>query len=141
MERFKVLDISGDVGIKAFGKSIDEAFINAAIVVPAQAGATRALVEFGYAEEGTITNYYCTSRAEKCQVSRLYASGVDLTTPFKWASESITSVACAPGCVLGVPALPGRVAFYRVKYRNDSESEVATGASGVIIDGTVVKAR
>ena len=31
MERFKVLDISGDVGIKAFGKSIDEAFINAAI--------------------------------------------------------------------------------------------------------------
>ena len=31
MERFKVLDISGDVGIKAFGKSIDEAFINAAM--------------------------------------------------------------------------------------------------------------
>jgi SHS2 domain-containing protein len=31
MERFKVLDISGDVGIKAFGESIDEAFINAAI--------------------------------------------------------------------------------------------------------------
>ncbi len=31
MVRFKVLDISGDVGIKAFGKSIDEAFINAAI--------------------------------------------------------------------------------------------------------------
>jgi SHS2 domain-containing protein len=31
MEKFKVLDISGDVGIKAFGKSIDEAFINAAI--------------------------------------------------------------------------------------------------------------
>ncbi len=29
MEKFKVLDISGDVGIKAFGKSIDEAFINA----------------------------------------------------------------------------------------------------------------
>ena len=31
MVRFKVLDISGDVGIKAFGKSIDKAFINAAI--------------------------------------------------------------------------------------------------------------
>jgi len=31
MEKFKVLDISGDVGIKAFGKSIDEAFISAAI--------------------------------------------------------------------------------------------------------------
>ncbi|NCO68133.1 MAG: archease [Nitrospirae bacterium] len=30
MEKFKVLDTSGDVGIKAFGKSIDEAFINAA---------------------------------------------------------------------------------------------------------------
>ncbi len=31
MEKFKVLDISGDVGIKAFGKSLEEAFINAAI--------------------------------------------------------------------------------------------------------------
>ncbi|MEW6416941.1 MAG: archease [Nitrospirota bacterium] len=30
MERFRVLDISGDVGLRAFGKSIDEAFINAA---------------------------------------------------------------------------------------------------------------
>ncbi len=31
MDRFKILDISGDVGIKAFGKSINEAFINASI--------------------------------------------------------------------------------------------------------------
>jgi len=30
LERFRVLDISGDVGLSAFGKSIDEAFINAA---------------------------------------------------------------------------------------------------------------
>ncbi len=31
MERFRVLDISGDIGLRAFGKSIDEAFINTAI--------------------------------------------------------------------------------------------------------------
>ena len=31
MEEFEVLDISGDVGIKAFGDSRDEAFISAAI--------------------------------------------------------------------------------------------------------------
>ncbi len=31
MDRFKVLDISGDVGISAFGESINEAFINASI--------------------------------------------------------------------------------------------------------------
>lgn len=31
MDRFKVLDISGDVGLKAFGKNIKEAFINASI--------------------------------------------------------------------------------------------------------------
>jgi SHS2 domain-containing protein len=30
MEKFKVLDISGDVGLNAFGKNIDEAFINVA---------------------------------------------------------------------------------------------------------------
>jgi len=31
MDKFKVLDISGDVGIRAFGESINEAFINASI--------------------------------------------------------------------------------------------------------------
>ncbi|MDH5767570.1 MAG: archease [Nitrospirota bacterium] len=31
MRKFKVLDISGDVGLRTFGKSINEAFVNAAI--------------------------------------------------------------------------------------------------------------
>lgn len=31
MEKFRVLDISGDIGLKAFGESINEAFKNAAI--------------------------------------------------------------------------------------------------------------
>ena len=31
MKQFEVIDISGDVGIRAFGKSIEEAFTNAAI--------------------------------------------------------------------------------------------------------------
>jgi SHS2 domain-containing protein len=31
MEKFEVLDISGDVGLKAFGESKDGAFINAAV--------------------------------------------------------------------------------------------------------------
>ncbi len=31
MKKFEVLDISGDAGIKAYGKSIEEAFVNAAI--------------------------------------------------------------------------------------------------------------
>jgi SHS2 domain-containing protein len=31
MERFKVLDISGDVGIEAFGESKDDAFIHVAV--------------------------------------------------------------------------------------------------------------
>ncbi|MBE0425100.1 MAG: archease [Nitrospirae bacterium] len=31
MERFQLLDISGDAGIRAFGKSIEEAFINASL--------------------------------------------------------------------------------------------------------------
>lgn len=30
MKQFEVLDISGDIGLKAFGKSLKEAFINAA---------------------------------------------------------------------------------------------------------------
>ena len=31
MEKFKVLDISGDIGLQAYGKSKNEVFINAAI--------------------------------------------------------------------------------------------------------------
>src|SRR4030042_1720191 len=31
MEKFKVLDISGDIGLKAYGKSKNEVFINVAI--------------------------------------------------------------------------------------------------------------
>ena len=31
MDKFKVLDISGDAGLRAFGKSINEAFINASL--------------------------------------------------------------------------------------------------------------
>lgn len=31
MEKFNVLDISGDVGLTAFGNSVQEAFVNAAI--------------------------------------------------------------------------------------------------------------
>lgn len=31
MKKFKVIDISGDIGLRAFGKSINEAFVNAAI--------------------------------------------------------------------------------------------------------------
>jgi SHS2 domain-containing protein len=31
MERFEILDISGDVGIKAYGKSLEDVFINATI--------------------------------------------------------------------------------------------------------------
>lgn len=31
MKEFEILDISGDVGIKAFGRDVQEAFINAAI--------------------------------------------------------------------------------------------------------------
>jgi SHS2 domain-containing protein len=31
MEKFKVLDISGDIGLKAYGKSKNEVFVNAAV--------------------------------------------------------------------------------------------------------------
>jgi len=31
LERFRVLDISGDVGLRAFGGSLEEAFVNASI--------------------------------------------------------------------------------------------------------------
>jgi hypothetical protein len=80
------------------------------------ATAAKFRIEFGYAEHGTTTQYYCTSRREACVVD---AEKVVDATPFKWASESSGSVDCASGrCQVEIPRLPGRVVFSRAIFLN-----------------------
>ena len=41
-------------------------FVPVPVTIPARAGATRAMVKFGYAENGDPGSFYCTSRQEAC---------------------------------------------------------------------------
>lgn len=87
-------------------------------------GTDNMIVEFGYSEHGTATNFYCTSRAESCVA---VGSSIDATTPFYWASESFSGLSCGSGCTAVIPALPGRTVYYRRKFRNSGGTVLLTG--------------
>jgi hypothetical protein len=44
----------------------------------------------------------------------------------------LTGTACATTCTISIPALPGRVVYYLVRYRNSSNATVSTTAQQVI---------
>jgi hypothetical protein len=90
------------------------------IKVPSAAGATQAVVDFGYEEFGARTDFYCTSRKERCTVPGL--------TPFSFASETITPAPCSSGCTITVPALPQKVLYYRIRWLDAAGNTVRTGS-------------
>ncbi|MCL4402428.1 MAG: hypothetical protein M1436_07185, partial [Acidobacteria bacterium] len=106
--------------------------VNRATFVPmpvqvgtAPAGATTAVVEFGY-----DTDFHCTSRGEAC----VAASGaVNEANPFRWASETYSGVPCAGGCTIAIPAIPQRVLYYRVNYRASDATVTARGRTEVAV--------
>jgi hypothetical protein len=76
--------------------------------------ATGARARFGYAEYGPPDAYYCTSRQEAC---------ITGATPYAWLGEAAKSQDCREGCIIDVPALPGRVLYYVVD-RLDNDGNV-----------------
>jgi hypothetical protein len=78
--------------------------------VQVAAGQAYARVRFGYAEYGTPgTNYYCTERQEDCVTDVA-------VKPFAFTgSDTLTPAACSSGCTIPVPAISGRVLYYRVE--------------------------
>jgi hypothetical protein len=90
------------------------------------AGTDNVVAEFGY-----DTNFYCTSRLETCVANG--TGQVNETTPFAWASESYSGLSCAAGCTLTIPALPQRVLYYRLKYRNAGGGVIMTGPARVAV--------
>lgn len=86
--------------------------------LPAASNATHAVVDFGYEEFGSPTDFYCTTRREGCTVP-----GV---APFSFASEPISPAACSGGCTIDVPALPQKILYYRARYLNASGQTVST---------------
>ena len=95
-------------------------YIPISIGLAARAGVDNVMVEFGYAENGNPGAYYCTARQEACVAQ---GAAIDLTQPFYFGTTeaaSIHGMPCASGCTVTLPAVSGRMVYYRVDSRNSA---------------------
>lgn len=91
-------------------------FIDTPVGVPG--GLAFARVRFGYAENGSPDQFYCTSRREACLTDAQVA-------PFAFAqTDAGTGQGCGGGCTVHIPAISGRVLYYRVERSDDGTSWV-----------------
>jgi hypothetical protein len=105
------------------------------ITTPTGLGIATATVEFGYLEQGTVAQHYCSSRREACVA---VASTVTDAAPFWFeTTDTYTRAPCSSSCTITLPVLPMHVAFYQVKYYDAGGSFVQNGASGVAIEAAV----
>jgi hypothetical protein len=104
--------------------------------ITAPGGTNNVTVTFGLAEYETEGSPLCTSRQELC-----LANATTLQNPpFQFPSEgsdgtqaTISGVPCTTTCSVVIPALPGRVIYYQVNYRNSSNVVTAQSAVGVLV--------
>jgi hypothetical protein len=124
----------------AAGDAVDRTtFVRApiSITTPQGQGIATATVEFGYGEQGTVAQHYCTSRREACVA---VASTVTEATPFWYVStDTYSRASCAASCTITLPVLPGHVAYWRVRFYNSGGVEVLVSPviQGVTIEGVV----
>jgi len=114
-------------------------FVRAPVVItaPQGQGVASAVIEFGYTEQGGVSDYYCTSRRESCVA---VAATVKDANPFYFAqTETYTRTPCAKSCVITLPVLPGHVAYYQVKFFDAQGAQVALGDRGVSVEATVIR--
>jgi hypothetical protein len=96
---------------------------------PSELAVDNAVVQFGYAENGPPDQFYCTSRREAC----IAGSGtITESNPFQFGSDgtdgtaaTVAGLACATGCSIAIPALPQRMLYYQVLYRDSSNQVLA----------------
>lgn len=94
------------------------------VAISGAATADNALVEFGYAENGPVASFYCTARQETCVAQ---GGVIDPGQPFRFLNTeagAITGMPCASGCSISVPAVPGRVLYYRVILRDSTGNTI-----------------
>ena len=95
-------------------------YVPVSVTLPAAAGIGSAVVEFGYAENGDPSAFYCTARREACIAQ---GSAFNPSNPFYFAvteAGAISGTPCQSGCTITIPAVPGRVLYYRVDSRDGS---------------------
>jgi hypothetical protein len=107
-------------------------FVPTPISIAAEPGPNvdNVVVQFGYAENGAPESFFCTSRREACVATSGSASE---SNPFQFGSDgadgtlaSIAGVPCAAGCSITIPALPQRVLYYQVVYRDSSNRVIGS---------------
>jgi hypothetical protein len=84
------------------------------------AGTDNVVMQFGYAENGGVEDYFCTSRREPC----VKGTGGG----YAMAGDTVQGIECANGCSVATPAISGRVIYYRVMYR-DAQGNVISSSS------------
>jgi hypothetical protein len=95
-------------------------YVPVSVTLPPAAGIGSAVVEFGYAENGDPSAFYCTARREACVAQ---GSVFNPSNPFYFAvteAGAISGTPCQSGCTITIPAVPGRVLYYRVDSRDGS---------------------
>lgn len=105
-------------------------FIPIPIAVPAHAGANQAVIQFGYAEDGPPSSFFCAYRQETCITATPTAQPAD---PYAFASEPNSGpTPCQTGCTINIPAIPSRTVYYRVAYLNSGQLLGYTPARAVM---------
>lgn len=99
---------------------------------------TNAIVQFGYLEFGTSSQFYCTSRAESCYANSatIPAGANPFSYPVDGSSNTLATLAgvtCTSTCNIDIPALSGHTLYYRVITRDSGNSAVTTGALQAVI--------
>lgn len=97
---------------------------------PAALSVNNALIEFGY-----NSSFQCTVRQETCNaVSSTYSHSVSATSPFQFGTSdgTVNGVACSVNCDIVIPAISGKILYYRWKYRNVSNVILATSQTYIL---------
>jgi hypothetical protein len=92
-------------------------------------GAVKVAIQFGYAENGGVQQYFCTTRSEKCLITNDQLPPKDgITDPFRYPSEGIwTGLDCPTSCTIHLPILPMHIAYYQALWLNANSTVIGLG--------------
>ncbi len=99
-------------------------------VTPTDPNAKSAQIEFGYAENGSSDQFFCTSRREAC-IKGAQTNADD----YAYAGDRTAPISCASQCQITIPAISQRVLYYRVMFFDASGTALlpATGSVAVSV--------